>query len=278
MRHDTLDVGYNIIMQLSDFEDGAYVKSTAVPSASAIYLAAARNWTATWLVRGEWPSWSPDGRRLAYHSDGRIHLIDANGANDIRLHDGTHASWSPDGRHLAFQSADGISVMDVDGSHERLVVSNHFRTDTYAPGDLGVSKPSWSPDGRRIAFEHLGDGDIQPAQIFVVNVDGSGVRGATSSSDGRRYAESDPSWSPDGTKIAFWSYGFGIATVDAEGGVPTSIGGPAVYGARPTWSPDGERLVFTASTTPPTIIGLPIVLVGSQAMWSPDGRLLAFVR
>ena len=279
LRHDTLRVAYSVDMQMADFEDGTYVISAFVPGTPGIYLAVPGTWSATWLVSGQWPNWSPDGRRLVFDGDDGIHLVDADGRNDVRLHDGSHASWSPDGQHLAFTSADGISVMDVDGSHERLVVPHHFRTDTYAPWDMGVSKPSWSPDGRRIAFEQLGDGDMQPPQIFVVNADGSGVRLATSSPDGRRYAESDPSWSPDGTRIAFWSYGYGIATVDADGGVPTSIAGAAEYGARPTWSPDGKGLVFTVITNPPTILGLPsVVLIGSQAVWSPDGRYLAFVR
>lgn len=207
-------------------------------------------------------------------------MIDATGRNDTQLHSGAYASWAPDGQHLAFTSADGISVMDVDGTHERLVVPHHFRTDFFGPDDIVVTKPTWSPDGKRIAFEYLGDGDLQPAQIFVVNADGSGMRYATSSPDGRRCAESDPSWSPDGRSIAFWSFCFGIATVDAEGGGPSPLDAPpTVYGARPTWSPDGHSLVFTARTTPPTIIGLPsTVLIGSQATWSPDGRVVALVR
>lgn len=279
LRRDTLDVVYNFYMQQSDFEDGIYAISAVMPGAAGIYVAGPGTWAATRLASGEWPNWSPDGHRLVYDSDGVIHLVDAEGLHDIPLHEGSHATWSPDGRHLAFTSAEGISVIDVDGSHERLVVPHLFRTDTYRPWDMGVSEPSWSPDGARLAFEHLGDGDMQPPQIFVVNADGSGIRHATSAPNGRRYAESDPSWSPDGTKIALWSYGYGIATVSAEGGVPTSVAGLGLYGARPTWSPDGTSLVFTSNTIPPQVLGLPaIALTGSQAVWSPDGRLLAFVR
>ena len=154
----------------------------------------------------------------------------------------------PDGARLAFTSAEGISVMREDGSGATTLVRHDFRDDTDAESDQGVGKPSWSPDGDRIAFEHRGDGDMMPAQIFVMNADGSDLRRVTSTPGGQ-YAESDPAWSPDGSEIVFWSFGYGIAVVSAAGGTPRQIYqiGPAVaYGAKPVWSPDGTTILFAA--------------------------------
>jgi Tol biopolymer transport system component len=186
-------------------------------------------------------------------------------------------------------NSEGIAVMNLDGSGVRTLLSHSFRKDTYAPWDLGIGKPAWSPDGSRIAFEHRGDGDMTPAQIFVMNVDGTNPHRLTSTAP-FQYAESDPAWSPDGSRIAYWSYGYGIATVPAAGGAPQSVYAnfPAVaYGAKPAWSPDGSRIAFTANRfLSPAIWSIgsgggpvsPLIADAYEAVWSPDGSWIAFGR
>ena len=69
------------------------------------------------------PSWSPDGRRLAFVSDREgnsgIYVMDVDGQNQTRLTDSDgwirSLSWSPDGRRLVFESNGEIYVMDADG-------------------------------------------------------------------------------------------------------------------------------------------------------------------
>jgi Tol biopolymer transport system component/DNA-binding winged helix-turn-helix (wHTH) protein len=99
------------------------------------------------------PQFSPDGTRVAFHSDrsGRneIWLCDADGSNLVQLtsigHSGT-ARWSPDGRQLAFDVLVGgnadIYVIEVEGGLPRRVTTD--------PSSEGV--PSWSNDGRWIYF------------------------------------------------------------------------------------------------------------------------------
>jgi Tol biopolymer transport system component len=101
-----------------------------------------------------WPSYSPDGRQIAFGSsrDGNyeIYVMHADGSNVRRLTMNpcmdVRPAWSPDGRRLAFTSnRDGnyeIYVMNADGSGLRRVTDNPERDD-YAV---------WHPDGRRLAL------------------------------------------------------------------------------------------------------------------------------
>jgi Tol biopolymer transport system component len=76
-------------------------------------------------------------------------------------------------------------------------------TDLFGPIHL-VQQCRWSPDGRRIAFTRtsLVASDLSAwSDLFVINRDGSGLRQLTTSTRGRFIVA--PSWSPDGTAIAF---------------------------------------------------------------------------
>ena len=257
--------------------------------AERIFLADSSGRVIGILVAGARPAWSPDGRRLAYQRDGKIRLVDLDGDNDVAIADGGTPAWSPDGSRLAIANATGIVVIDTRGAIERVVVRHDFRTDTYREWDMGVAKPSWSADGTIIAFEHLGDGDMTPAQVFLVPAVGGTPR--LFSDNGRRiwYAESDPAFSPDGTWIAFWSYGFGLAVARAEDGRPVVLNGdfPTIaYGANPDWSPDGRRLAITIWRGRSRSVAVidaaggafrEIIPNAQDAVWSPDGRRFAFV-
>ena len=95
------------------------------------------------------PSWSPDGKRIAFVSrrDGHVHpmgwptseiyVMAANGGNQRRLTNNPFAdwspSWSPDGKRIAFSSdrdRDGdfnIYVMDADGKNQQRLTNNRHR-------------------------------------------------------------------------------------------------------------------------------------------------------
>ena len=100
------------------------------------------------------PSWSPDGKRIAFVSerDGNreIYVMNADGGKPKNLTknplDDRYPSWSPDGKRIAFTSERDddreIYVMDVDGGNPQNLTNNPL-DDWY---------PSWSPDGERIAF------------------------------------------------------------------------------------------------------------------------------
>ena len=161
----------------------------------------------------EWhPSWSPDGRRIAFTSSGamevagghwRIYVMDADGGNKQNLsnegEDDYYPSWSPDGERIAFVSIrDGrgnldIYVMNADGSNQQRLTENPDHE----------WEPSWSPDGERIAFTSSRLPDVMPADsdIYVIDADGKNRRKLTKN----RSRNTDPSWSPDGKRIVFVS-------------------------------------------------------------------------
>ena len=117
------------------------------------------------------PSWSPDGEKIAFASEGedgnsQIYVMNAeDGSNVTRLADGSSPSWSPDGEKIAFSRDFDIYVMNSDGGGQtRLTVDGR--------------EPSWSPDGEKIAFASSRDvnPDFAGPEIYVMNAeDGSNV-------------------------------------------------------------------------------------------------------
>jgi dipeptidyl aminopeptidase/acylaminoacyl peptidase len=113
-------------------------------------------------------------------------------------------------------------------------------------------------------------------------------------------ADSNPSWSPDGTEIAFDRYDdptqtFNIFVVPAGGGTPTDLSGGfhpgGISDLQPDWSPDGSRILFTSDrpdtfrsdlwTMNPDGSNVRQVtntqdLDEHDATWSPDGRWIAY--
>ena len=170
------------------------------------------------------PTWSPNGRRIAFQAglrdspDQDIYKMRAGGKGVKRLtteagSDGAPA-WSPDGRQIAFQtnrpSTDGFDVwvMNANGSGQRAV--------TRLPNNEG--EPSWSPDGTRLA---ISSSVFVPAvgiqdDIFTVGLDGSGLVQITTDPA----LDFTPAWSPNGRRIAFVSNragNFDVHTMRADG-------------------------------------------------------------
>ena len=141
---------------------------------------------------------------------------------------------------IAFQSGASvdqaiIAVAYADGSN----------TVTLARG----TGPSWSPDGTKIAFAAIDyycdyyyyDCYYYPVGLAVMSADGSGLVFLTNEA-----SDAQPTWSPDGTRIAFISSRNGRSGVYVlNAGVPTLLTNTPRAMSKPAWSPDGTRLAFT---------------------------------
>src|SRR5437867_3221431 len=197
------------------------------------------------------PAWSHDGRRIAFTSsrDGRkqIYVMNADGSGAHRLTNvsegGSLPSWSPDGRTIAFTRNADLYVMQSDGT------GSHQLTHTSES-----SGASWSPDGKQIVFRSNRDAHFQ---LFVVDAAGKETRKLTQDPPGYVgppwHDSSEPSWSPDGKKIAFRKVvddlgnNMKIFIMDADSTHPRRITHNPAVDRNPTWSPDGRRIAFQSN-------------------------------
>jgi Tol biopolymer transport system component len=150
------------------------------------------------------------------------------------------------------------------------------------------SHPALSPNGQLLAYVSETDGD---ADIFVQRVDGRNSINLTGDSP---YADTSPSFSPDGSQIAFRSErgGGGIFVMGATG---ESVRRLSDRGHDPSWSPDGKRIVVSTEQVIDPLARyataeLWTIDVGTgqmsrlyagdavQPAWSPDGARIAFWR
>jgi len=199
-------------------------------------------------------------------------------------------SAGPDG--IVYEQFGGIYVYDLQSKKTRHV-------EIRLSGDLPATRPHWekvadkiqnaaiSPTGARAVFEAL-------REILTAPAEKGDIRNLTRST---AIAERDPSWSPDGKWIAFFSDQSGeyaLHVVDQSGigevkKIP--LGNPPSFFYGPTWSPDSKKIAYTDKRLNVWYVdidkGQPIkaatdlydaFAVPISCTWSPDSKWLTFAR
>ena len=250
-------------------------------------------------------AWSPDSKEVVYSMAGSLwrQRLDSGAAVQLTAGPGYdyQPDWARDGRWIVYatyyRDAIELRALDLQSGQSKQLTSG---------GNVNL-EPRFSPDGKRIAFVstayngrfHIFAGDFSDGTLSNVQR----LTGETRSSLPRYYysqfdTEISPTWSPDGSELAFVSnhghiYGSGgFWRMKAQPGAEAReiYYEETTWKARPDWSPDGSRLVYSSYLGRQWNQLWVIPANGGDAFplsygeydntaprWSPDGQRIAFI-
>jgi len=221
--------------------DSRYVGTMTVPTQGRIvYQFGAPGVRGLHLIRPSDPS-----------SD--VQLLHQNG-------DDRDPSWSPDGRFIAYASQPsggsyGIYIYDTNGTPDSTADDSQYLL-LSGPGAINL-RPAWSPDFNSIAFVTAGGAVGSHAQIATVPVRYNPTTkrveasGAANLLTNNTFTNFDPNWSPDSQQIAYSTTRTGnveIFAMSATSGETQQeqVTKSSANDGEPAWSPDGKLIAFSS--------------------------------
>lgn len=251
---------------------------------TTIYSVAPSGGRSTKITTGRSPSWSPDGRFLAFVRGSAVFTARGDGRGVRRiLRNAADPAFSSSGDQIAFVRGRSLWVSKVDGSG----ATRLFK----AARHWSVATPTWSPSDNVIAFNYVKDVEAPNptvAEVRAVALPGSGEHGGIlnrpgQSADGWINGGVSLSWQPEGDRLLSTLLlgptgdGIGVGTITSSGGgTAATITGQAYA----HWAPDGEQFCLTGpsgltratfgSATQTTVVADPAgsALIGDCA-WRP---------
>ncbi len=251
------------------------------------------------------PSWSPDGKEIAFAMKGSIWRLKLGEATAYELANDpgydSQPAWSPDAKWIAYTSDLNeeihLKLLNLaDGSVRQLTSGNSINVE-----------PEWSPNGTRLAYVSTwpnGNYNIyvlpihngQPGQPQMITADFE-LKPPTVYY-GKWALHIHPTWTRDGRELIFVSnrdnkHGSGgFYRMQAEPGAPMRrfYYEETTWKARPTLSPDGDKLIYSSYlgrqwqqlwAMPPKGGDVFPLTYGdfdrTTPRWSPDGTRIAFI-
>ncbi len=183
------------------------------------------------------PAWSPDGARIAYNSEGAVHIVPAAGGPSRRLLAGATGAWLDDDRLSVIVEREGCSrlaVVDIDDPWPTPL----------GPDNGDVGKAQVAPDGRILLSFYPKD-DFSRNDIVIIDPDGSWTTliGHPDRRAGNHVV--------DGNRVAYtleegdWS---GVFLTDLDGDEHTRLAAGERDFSSLAWSNDGQSLLAIATS------------------------------
>ncbi|HLY74233.1 MAG TPA: hypothetical protein VKU80_08955 [Planctomycetota bacterium] len=245
-----------------------FYASTSHDEAFSLYVKRVGSNTATRITTlggdQRFPRVSPaQPRRLVFcsneHGRWELVLLDDYVSHPTRMEilsepgtENLHPSWSPDGKKIVYCSTRSF------GSGEwTLRIRDLDSGKTTVLEDIDGLLPEWSPVGNRIVFQRMKRRDDWLSSLWTLDLEAGEARRVTSIFSSDEWAAINPSWSPDGRKVAFATVGKSRAkagvlseaddvwVVAADGLNPTRLTNSPAADGMPRWSSTG-RIYFVS--------------------------------